>query len=523
MKMACDLEVDVNGEETFFVDKEILSSFCGRLSELFSKPSVMETAKTLKVVLHELPGGAEAFELITRFCYGGGRVKLNPTNTCILHCAAHFMDMNKEGLIKETEKSLEGISYWMWTEVIHSLKQCQDFILIASSSGVLDKVLDSLVGRIATPVDASPTSSSPESSGFRFSFDTRSTFSGKIGHYRTWWFEDLTSLSLQMVEKVVELMIQRKFDHVSIGRFLLYYLKVSLANSTPEEKRKTTEAVVDLLYSLDRSSVPCKSLFGILRGSSSQNLSKLCRNRLESMIGMHIDQVTLDNLLVPAPTGTESLYDVNLVLRFLQFFLDNGGRKSVDRVKKVGSLTDLYLTEVAPDSGLKPLKFIALASILPDEARDCNDALYRAIDMYLEVHTRLSEEEKMKICCSINYEKLSSETCKHLAQNSKFPSRTAIQALVSQHSKLKNLLKDTNNLRLLGKGSDSDEQIILYAKKLDLSTENEKLRANLEGMQWKVMELEKVCRKMQVKMAKMAKAKLRSNRKSSRSLPKLCS
>ncbi|XP_020262390.1 uncharacterized protein LOC109838350 [Asparagus officinalis] len=84
--------------------KEILSSFCGRLSELFSKPSVMETAKTLKVVLHELPGGAEAFELITRFCYGNGRVQLNPTNTCILHCAAHFMDMNKEGLIKETEK-----------------------------------------------------------------------------------------------------------------------------------------------------------------------------------------------------------------------------------------------------------------------------------------------------------------------------------------------------------------------------------------------------------------------------------
>ncbi|XP_020257644.1 BTB/POZ domain-containing protein SETH6-like [Asparagus officinalis] len=138
--------------------KEILSSFCGRLSELFSKPSVMETAKTLKVVLHELPGGAEAFELITRFCYGNGRVQLNPTNTCILHCAAHFMDMNKEGLIKETEKSLEGISHWMWTEVIHSLKQCQHFILIASSSGVLDKVLDSLVGRIATPVDASPLS-----------------------------------------------------------------------------------------------------------------------------------------------------------------------------------------------------------------------------------------------------------------------------------------------------------------------------------------------------------------------------
>jgi len=131
----------------------------------------------------------------------------------------------------------------------------------------------------------------------------------------------------------------------------------------------------------------------------------------------------------------------------------------------------------------------------------------------------------MKICCAINYEKLSSESCKHLAQNSRFPSRTAIQALVSQHSKLKNLLKDTNNLRPLKYGTqfDNNGQIVLYAKKLDLSVENEKLRANLQGMQWKVMELEKVCRKMQVQMAKMTKSKKSSHRGSSRSLPKLCS
>lgn len=146
------------------------------------------------------------------------------------------------------------------------------------------------------------------------------------------------------------------------------------------------------------------------------------------------------------------------------------------------------------------------------------------------MHPRLSEEEKTKICCAINYEKLSSESCKHLAHNSRFPSRTALQALVSQHSKLKNLLKDTNNnIRAapLAKGKDGSEQIILYAKKLDLSMENEKLRANLQGMQWKVMELEKVCRKMQIQMAKMTRSTRASSgsghRGSSRSLPKLCS
>lgn len=536
--MACDLEVNVNGEETFFVKKEILCSHCGRLSKLFSKPSsssVMETAGTLKVVLHELPGGAEAFELITRFCYGNGGVRLSPSNTCLLHCAAYFMEMAGGGasptpsLIKETEKSLDGVSYWMWAEVMHSLKQCQNFFPIASSSGVLDKLLDSTVARIATPTDTSPTGSSPESAGFRFSFDTRSTLSGKIGgHHRTWWFEDVAGLNLQIVERAVKTMISRKLDNASISKFLFYYHKISFANASPDDKKKATETVIDLLFSLDRTSVPCKSLFGILRVSSSSNVSKWSRSRLESMIGARIDHVVLDNLLVPAPRGMDSLYDVDIVLRFLKSFLDNGGRKAIDRLKKVGCLMDLYLTEVAPDSGLRPFKFVTLATALPDAARDSHDALYRAIDMYLEVHSRLSEEEKMKICCAINYEKLSSESCKHLAQNSKFPSRTALQALVSQHSKLKNLLKDTNNVRPapLAKGKDSSEQIILYAKKLDLSMENEKLRANLQGMQWKVMELEKVCRKMQIQMAKITKStkiSSGSHRSSSRSLPKLCS
>ena len=267
----------------------------------------METTKTLKVVLRELPGGAEAFELMTRFCYGNGRIQLTPTNTCLLHCAAHFMEMTGDSsspsLIKETEKSLEGVSDWMWSEVVHSLKQCQDFIQIASFSGVLDKLMDSLVGRIATTADASPTDSSPESAGFRFSFDTRSTLSAKTGHHRTWWFEDLAGLDLQIIEKAVKIMISRNLDHGHISRFLFYYLKVSLANASHEEKKNVTEAAVNLLYSLDRSSVPCKSLFGVLRVSSSQNLSKWCRGRLEKMIGVQIDQVILDNLLVQAPAG----------------------------------------------------------------------------------------------------------------------------------------------------------------------------------------------------------------------------
>ncbi|CAL9071459.1 unnamed protein product [Musa textilis] len=525
--MTCDLEVDVNGEEIFLVDKEVLSSFSGKLRELTSKSLAASATRNLRVTLHGLPGGAEAFELMTRFCYSNGRTQMSPSNICLLHCIAHFMEMTGD-LLSLTKKSLQGIPYWSWPEIMSCLKQCQDLIPVASSSGMLDKVICSLVGRITAVSDASPSGSSPESSAFRFSCDTGSTTSAKnsSNHRGAWWFDELVVLNPDMIEEIIRKMAVEKANHVVIGRFLMHYLKNGGVRSAAADKKKAAAVIIDLLYSLDGSSVSCKSLFGLLRVSSPLKLSKCCQTKLESMIGNQFDQATLDNLLIPAPAGMNSLYDVNLILRFLRSFLRSGGRDSANRLKQAGSLMDSYLAEVAPDSSLKPLKFLSLIAALPDEARDCHDAIYQAIDLYLEVHAQISDEEKMKICSAINYEQLSSESCKHIARNTKFPSRTAVRALISQQTKLKSLLKETDQSRKPGhdpdRDDDDDEQIILYAKKLDLTSEHEKLKSELQRMQWKVMELEKMCRKMQRQMSKAMKTR-RAGSSGSRSLPRLCS
>ena len=144
----------------------------------------------------------------------------------------------------------------------------------------------------------------------------------------------------------------------------------------------------------------------------------------------------------------------------------------------------------------------------------------------VQVHPQLSEEEKMKVCCSINFDKLSSESCKHLTQNLKFPSRTAIQALIFQNSKLKSLLQNTTTNKLKKSSShsaDNEQHVILHANRLDLSMENEKLKSHLQGMQCRVVELEKVCRKMQTQLTQVKKTKLSSSSSAGRSLPRLCS
>lgn len=150
----------------------------------------------------------------------------------------------------------------------------------------------------------------------------------------------------------------------------------------------------------------------------------------------------------------------------------------------------------------------------------------------------------MKICRGLSYEKLSPECCKHLARNAGFPTRAAVQALASQHTVLKSLvLRDPAQLKPVspspppstGKrreacyddggggvtGGENDGQVILYAGRLDLSLENQNLRSLLDGMHWRVMELEKVCSRMKTQMTKM-KAR-RGGVRTARSLPKMCS
>ncbi|GMG98652.1 hypothetical protein Nepgr_000492 [Nepenthes gracilis] len=546
MDVCCDLEVDVNGEGVFMVDKEVLSSYSGRLSKLFCNSTSTKTK--LKVIFHDFPGGIEIFELVARFCYNKGCICILPLNITLLNSAAHFMEMNesvsgRDNLTVQTEKLLSQINYWPWSDLLGALKQSQDFPSAANSVQVLQQFLDAIVERLALATEASPcpSISSHDSCGLRVSCDSRSTESLKTScSGRTmWWFEELVVLNCNMVEMVTKCMIIRRFDHAILSRFLFYYQKVNLVHAKYEEKRKIIEMAIRMLYSLDQSAVSYKSLFGILRSALNLDISTSSRSRLEGMIGSRMDEATLDNLLLPSQCGANHLYDVNLVLRFLKWFSNRGLRKiSSDRVGKVANLVDLYLAEVAPDPSLKPSEFIALAMALPDSARESYDGIYHAIDIYLEVHLGLSEDDKLSICSVLSYEKLSSEACLHIAQNRKLPSRSAVQALTSQQYKLQSLLIQdpidpesccASPCRYLetgiegGKDESDDLQVVVYAKKLDVMTENEKLRAHLQGMNRRVRELEKVCRKMQSQMTKIMKSRSLTSHISSRSLPKLCS
>jgi len=99
---------------------------------------------------------------------------------------------------------------------------------------------------------------------------------------------------------------------------------------------------------------------------------------------------------------------------------------------KVGDLMDKYLVEIAADTYLRPSRFLALAESLPDSARESDDGLYRAVDIYLEAHPSINEPDASRLFKVISYQKLGAETCKTAAQNPRFPPSFVIQLALVQ-------------------------------------------------------------------------------------------
>jgi hypothetical protein len=62
-------------------------------------------------------------------------------------------------------------------------------------------------------------------------------------------------------------------------------------------------------------------LFWVVRIVSAVGLSRECRDKLERLMGLMLDQGTLDDLIVSGVDG--GVYDVNLVLRLVRVFVSS--------------------------------------------------------------------------------------------------------------------------------------------------------------------------------------------------------
>ncbi|KAL7601100.1 root phototropism protein 3 [Lactuca sativa] len=556
-----DLLIQV-GEISFNLHKCQLLSKSGRMNRIIHESREVDIKK---VILDELPGGIEAFELVAKFCYGAV-VKLTATIITGLRCAAEYLEMTEDleegNLILKTEAFINYVVLSSWKDSISVLKSCEEFSPWAENLQIVRRCSESVAWK---------TSSDPKYVRWQYTGKHNNDSSPSTDQVLSdWWCEDVSVLRIDHFVRVITAIKVKGMKCELVGSAIMHYamkwlpgmikegssgsveegtgssngvassnrggLHMIIAmskgdhSSSPEGNRQRTiiESLISIIPS-ENDSVSCSFLLRLLRIATMVNVAPALVTELEKRVGMQLEEATMADLLIPSYNRSETMYDVDLVQRILENFLiqeqmeiSSPGepmmRKSYDMNAKmrVAKLVDGYLSEVSRDKNLSLTKFHVLAEALPESARSCDDGIYRAIDSYLKAHPMLSEHERRRLCRVMDCQKLSKDACMHAAQNERLPLRVAVQVIFSEQMKISNTIaRDTHELHyqpiienrktLLEETPQSFQDGWAMAKK-DIDT----LKFDLETVKTKYVELQHEMESLQSRYDKVAKLKQQS-------------
>ncbi|KAL6637931.1 hypothetical protein ACP70R_025503 [Stipagrostis hirtigluma subsp. patula] len=512
-----------------------------------------EEADVHRIRLPDFPGGAEAFELAAKFCYGV-KLDLTPATAAPLRCAAERLGMtddhSDDNLISRADRFISQTVLRNPRDAIRALKSCEGLLPLADDLGLVSRCVDAVAAKAAA---STPTALF----GWPIADDARAgdrqRRKNTAGAGAT-WFDDLAGLSLAMFTRVIAAMKERGVGPEVIEGALIAYAKRSIpglsrtgrhvggggaaaaAATAPPSSDGDQKALLEtVIANLPEETIKSNAhtgtavgattarvLFGLLRTASILHASEASRDMLERRIAARLPDAAVDDLLIPSYSYlVETLYDVDCVERIVRYFLegrdaDDGneacseaetpGREASRRAMlAVGRLMDAYLGEIAADANLKPDKFCDLAWALPDSARVYDDGLYRAVDIYLKAHPGLREEEKEKVSGVVDGRKLTLEACTHAAQNERLPLRTVVQVLFFEQLQLRRAIARTimaNEGGAAGSGEEGCESDGGGTWRV-AAQGNQMLRLDMDSMRNRVQELERECTSMRKAIEKM--------------------
>ncbi|CAK9144025.1 unnamed protein product [Ilex paraguariensis] len=512
-----DVSIHVS-EASFSLHKFPLVSKCGYIRKLVSE----STDADLSVIeIPDVPGGAEAFELAAKFCYGIN-FEIGTENIAMLRCVAEYLEMTEDyavgNLVGRTDAYLNEVALKSLAGAVSILHSSENLLPMAEEVKLVSRCIDTIAYIVCK--DTQFSSSGRAESG---TDGVNSSTQSQTKPIVDWWAEDLTVLRIDIFQRVLIAMLARGFKQYALGPILMLYAQKSLRGleifgkgrkkiepRQEHEKRVVLETIVSLLPR-EKNAMSVSFLSMLLRAAIYLETTVACRLDLEKRMASQLGQAVLDDLLIPSFSFTgDTLFDVDTVLRIMMNCLEyelegrsfgfNGDEEYVSPspsdMERVGKLMDNYLAEIASDRNLSVSKFINLAEIIPEQSRITEDGMYRAIDIFLKAHPALSDLERKKVCSVMDCQKLSREACAHAAQNDRLPVQTVVQVLYYEQQRLREVM----NGGLIGQESPSlPPNLNLYpTDKLPVSNElsslkreNQDLKLELVKMKMRLKEMER--------------------------------
>lgn len=124
---------------------------CGLLQRLCSHS---EDSNAVRIELHDIPGGEEAFELCAKFCYGIA-INLSAHNFVSAICAAKFLRMTdsveKGNFVLKLEAFFSSCILEGWKDSIVTLQTTIKLPEWSENLGIIRKCIDSIVEKILCP------------------------------------------------------------------------------------------------------------------------------------------------------------------------------------------------------------------------------------------------------------------------------------------------------------------------------------------------------------------------------------
>lgn len=490
-----DIVISVDGVN-FSLHKFPLLSRSGRIRKLAEELNESESLANPMLEFSNFPGGPDTFELAAKFCYGMN-FDITSSNVGHLRCAAEFLEMTDEygddNLIVRSESFLEEVIFESVEKSAQVLHECEGILTWAEEARVINRCIDAIASKVCKEQMAySLTRLEYNSSGRsnKLNNDASSPLSMQNGGPQCkatveWWADDISSLRIDLYQRVLSAMKSRGLRIESIAGSLMHYAQKTLkplnkkqqgmdsngsrfksktfaysvvnSKAMEHEQRILVESIVSMLPA-ERNLFPTNFLLTMLRTAIILDTTVACQLDLERRASAQLEHASVDDILIPTYSNAgDSLFDVEVVQRVLSTYLQQDesqerlsaiavydtedlGSPSRRGLMKVTKIIDMYLAEIAPDSNLKVSKFVSLAELLPDYSRVVDDGLYRAIDIFLKAHPTMSELERKKLCKLLDCQKLSQEACTHAAQNERLPVQLVVQVLYFEQLRMRNVM-----------------------------------------------------------------------------------
>nr|GLL34516.1 BTB/POZ domain-containing protein At5g17580-like [Ipomoea trifida] len=328
-----------------------------------------------------------------------------------------------------------------------------------------------------------------------------------------WKSEDLTILSIRLYEPIMREMVRRNVHPEYIAASLCQYAKNWVYNSikggeddSTAYKRNSMREIIEAVERVlprEKGLISSTSLFEMLQSAISLDASAECRDGLELRIGKQLDQATVKDLLIPYHGyAKDEKYDTECVKRIVTNYYHNYISSEKSGLIKVAELIEDFLAEVASDIDLKVDTFTSLAELsasVSDETKRHSDGIYRAIEIYLDKHKYLTQWEREQVCNVLDCNKLSPEACQHAAQSAWLPLRLVVQILFAGQLHLRDTITkeiQTSDHGLLKFDKEEEEEPVRT------SNSEDEVRAEMEKMGNKVLELERECNIMRMEIQK---------------------